>query len=554
MPFIHRFTQTTNGAITFTGNTLGYADGSTDIGAFLTTDSSKQVSGYPAGSTMNWQENSSLAMLRIPADSEILYAELIWGGSTKDQYTDVRSAINTSITFTTPAATVSIAPDAFTAREESVFGGQVFYVRSANVTEFVQKGGAGTYIVGGIPGTVRDCTFFLASTNTVGWTLAVAYKHPLLKIRNMNIYVGSQVISMSNPPVDELIYNFKTPEGGDIQGRVMLTALEGNSNLPGDRFEFGPNRSSLSVISGPNNPGNNFFASQINDDLGNLDTSGTAGTLNKPLGSDGFGVRSGWDITNVDISHTLHHSQTEAIARIATAQDTYLVSGYGVQIDANSPIVKMNKSGDKKQAVVGEIVTYTLEVKNDGYVAATNVILQDYLDPELEYLPDSLRIRGAAWPGQNIAKGVNIGTLAVGETVLITYQAKIMKEPDDKVVHNQASMIFDFQSRPDLPISTATSISNKPGIEVIEPPTCEEGKNQIIQTIAEAEQSIARIMRAEAEKIEVAARAFGDKKIGVQDLIAVNESVEDMLDSLIVLESVLKDKLAVIQEICDFCS
>lgn len=61
-------------------------------------------------------------------------------------------------------------------------------------------------------------------------------------------------------------------------------------------------------------------------------------------------------------------------------------------------------------------------------------------------------------------------------------------------------------------------------------------------------------MRAEAEKIEVAARAFGDKKIEVQDLIAVNESVEDMLDSLIVLESVLKDKLAVTQEICDFCS
>lgn len=93
----------------------------------------------------------------------------------------------------------------------------------------------------------------------------------------------------------------------------------------------------------------------------------------------------------------MHHSQTEAIARIATAQDTYLVSGYGVQIDANSPIVKMNKSGDKKQAVVGEIVTYTLEVKNDGYVDATNVIFQDYLDPELEYLPDSLRIRGVAW-------------------------------------------------------------------------------------------------------------------------------------------------------------
>lgn len=53
MPFYQRFTKTTNGQLTFTGNTLGYADGSTDIGAFITIDTSKQVSGYPVGSTMN---------------------------------------------------------------------------------------------------------------------------------------------------------------------------------------------------------------------------------------------------------------------------------------------------------------------------------------------------------------------------------------------------------------------------------------------------------------------------------------------------------------------
>ncbi|TVX93229.1 DUF11 domain-containing protein [Paenibacillus agilis] len=552
MPFIHRFTQTTNGAITFTGNTLGFADGSTDIGAFLSTDTSKQVSGYPAGSTLNWSENSSAAELRFLAGSEILYAELIWGGSTKDDSTNIGGAINTSIWFRTPSTTVTIAPDGYTAREEPA-NGQVFYVRSANVTDYVRSGGAGTYIVGGVPGSIRDCTF-LASTNTAGWTLAVAYKHPVLKIRNMNIYVGSQLITMFNPPVDELIYNFKTPEGGDIKGRVMITAMEGNANLPGDHFEFGPNRSSLSIISGPNNPADNFFASQINDDQGYLDTSGTAGGLNKPVGADGFGVRSGWDITNVDVTHTLFHGQTEAIARIATRQDTYLVSGYGVQIDANSPIVKMNKSSDKKQAVVGEIVTYTLEVKNDGYVDATNVIFKDHLDPELEYVVDSLRIRGVASPDQDIANGVNIGTLAVGETVIITYQAKITKEPDDKVVHNQASMTFDFQSRPDLPISTATSVSNKPGVEIIEPPTCEEGKNQIIRTIAEAEHSIARILRAEAEKIEAAARAFGNNNIEVQDLAAINDSVADMLDSIISLESELKEKLAATKVVCNYCS
>lgn len=550
MPFYQRFTKTTNGQLTFTGNTLGYADGSTDIGAFITVDTSKKVSGYPAGSTLNWRENSSSAVLRMVDDTEVLYAELIWGGSTNSNSENVIEFINTPITFTTPTGTFSVNPDPLTARQESASGGQVFYVRSANVTDLVQAGGAGVYTTGGVPGTVRPKS---GETDTCGWTLAVAYKHPDLKIRNMNIYVGSQLINMNNPPTDERLYGFMTLEAGDVKGRVLLTAMEGNSNLSGDRFEFGPDTSSLQVISGPNNPANNFFASQINDDNGYLDTSGTAGGLNKPIGSDAFGMRSGWDITNVDVSHTLRNSQGEAIVRIATAQDTYLVSAYGVQLDANSPIVKMYKSADKTKAVIGEIVTYTLEVKNEGFVPATNVIFQDYLDAELEYIDDSLRVRGIPYPGEDLEAGVNVGTIAVGETIIITYQAKIKEEPPSKVVHNKASMTFDFQSRSDLPISTATTVSNVPGIEVIEPPTCEKSKNEIIKTIAEAEKGIAHIIRAEAEKIEAVSHAFQNDEVLIDHLIAVNESVEEMLDAVIELEEKLKIKLSTVKEICDYC-
>lgn len=92
--------------------------------------------------------------------------------------------------------------------------------------------------------------------------------------------------------------------------------------------------------------------------------------------------------------------------------------------------------------------------------------------------------------------------MAVGETVLITYQAKIMKEPDDKVVHNQASMIFDFQSRPDLPISTATSISNKPGIEVIEPPTCEEGKIRLSKRLLRRNKALLGLCGQKQKKLK----------------------------------------------------
>src|SRR5262249_59940431 len=66
-----RFTCITNGAITFTGNTLGLSKasnlnqpGTSDaIGAFTTTNTALQVGMFPAGTTLAFSQNSSTATL-----------------------------------------------------------------------------------------------------------------------------------------------------------------------------------------------------------------------------------------------------------------------------------------------------------------------------------------------------------------------------------------------------------------------------------------------------------------------------------------------------------
>jgi len=62
MAFINRFSTTTNGAMTFTGNTLGLsqlinqnqADTQGSIGAFVTLNTGLQVLTFPAGTTLNY--------------------------------------------------------------------------------------------------------------------------------------------------------------------------------------------------------------------------------------------------------------------------------------------------------------------------------------------------------------------------------------------------------------------------------------------------------------------------------------------------------------------
>lgn len=74
--------------------------------------------------------------------------------------------------------------------------------------------------------------------------------------------------------------DFITPDLLPITGRLFVSAQEGDAVLEGDRMLFGRDAASLAPISGPNNPEDNFFASQINDQNGVLDTSGTFGTRN----------------------------------------------------------------------------------------------------------------------------------------------------------------------------------------------------------------------------------------------------------------------------------
>ncbi|WP_415762878.1 tandem-95 repeat protein, partial (plasmid) [Priestia megaterium] len=475
MPYVNRFLTNANGAITFTGNTFGLnkqananAPGTAgSIGTFFSVNPSSVDGSFPTGTTANYLQNSSSAVLRLPSTTtQILYAELIWGGSYLYGGEDVSSALNNAVTFITPSRTVSVQSD--TATRFTLTSSSFYYVRSANVTNLISQ--AGTYSVLGVPGTQSTTE---NNANAAGWTLAVVYADPLQKSRNLSIFVGAELTSSATGSSTAAVSGFGTPITGTVNGRLLVSAIEGDSAIVGDQLQFGPTTASLQPVSGPNNPINNFFASQINNDSGALDTSGQFGSLNSTPGGSLSGARQGWDITNIDVSARLSNNQTSAVVRGTTNGDTYVISALALQVDINAPVLNVSKSANVTSARTGDIITYTVQVSNIGTAAANVLIATDPLSSATTFIPNSLQVDGVTQTNADIRNGLPLGTLNINQTRVLTYQVRVVGPLTSiSSLGNQVFINYQFESTPGnvltgsgaSPVNSVTAINTPPTV------------------------------------------------------------------------------------------
>ncbi|PGV68056.1 cell surface protein [Bacillus cereus] len=479
MPITNRFSTTTNGALAITGNTLGLSKISNQnragtigaIGAFVTTNTALQVTTFPAGTTLNYTQNSSTAILNIPAGSTILYAELVWGGNYLSRDQNITSLLGNPVSFTTPVSTYSIPPSAVTASNQTFVSGSVtfgFYTRSADVTSLVQAGGSGSYTTGSVPGLVDPLDASNGAINSSGWTLIVAYQNGSLPARNLTIYVAGNRVSVETGSADVSVSGFLTPSGGPVSGRLFLSSTEGDADLTGDQALFGPNFSSLNALSGPNNAVSNFFGSQVNNAAGNLDTTGTFGTRNQSASTSTniSAGRQGWDITSIDISPYLTNSQVSAAIRLTTNGDAYMLNTVGLQININSPNIQATKSVNKSVAAIGDVLTYTVTIPNTGLLPANNVIFIDNLPTGTSFIPGTVTVDNVPQTNANPAAGISLGTINNSASRTVTFQATVVSLPNPNPISNTANITFQY-----TPIAGGTTFnglatSNSAGTQI----------------------------------------------------------------------------------------
>ena len=465
MSVLLRYSQSLKGALEFTGNTQGL---STDPCYALSNFAQANVAPPGGNLTTNYLNASSSSYLVMTSGATVKYAELVWSFNFIDGSPE-ESTKNNAIQFITPNATHTIYPDPVTSQNSGPFDGKNFYTRSADVTELVKAAGAGLYTVGKIPSTLL-LPIIGSGQNYSGWVLQVVYEDLSLPIREINTWVSNILQQNNASPTDTIMTGFGTPASGTVNGRLALFVGDGNICLDGESVYFGRDTSNLNQLSGPNNPISNFFKSQINDGnsesitVGDLNQTGTFGTHNQGQAGAPSPWRNTIDITNVSLGAGVINNQTSGVIRFSTTGDTFIVNAFGAQIDSVSPIFHPTKSADKTIADVGETITYTASFTNDGTVQAENLLFKGSIPNNTSFVSGSITVDGTSDASATI-DNIAIGTVAISQTVVVTYQVAVDDIPADDIIKNSYEIDYSY-----IPVTAVTvndsAVSNDLEIEV----------------------------------------------------------------------------------------
>lgn len=165
-------------------------------------------------------------------------------------------------------------------------------------------------------------------------------------------------------------------------------------------------------------------------------------TLTEPLSGGGVGLIAGSTgaetmvvkVADGTANGTMLKSQAEITAD--TGQPAIDVAKFEV---VSSPILVLAKSSSEQEVEVGDIVTFTITVSNQGNEDATSVVISDSL-------PAGLQLLDSSTPGAVVDTASNTVSLSVGVvsepsgSASLMFRAKVTPAASDQIVTNTATI------------------------------------------------------------------------------------------------------------------
>lgn len=132
-------------------------------------------------------------------------------------------------------------------------------------------------------------------------------------------------------------------------------------------------------------------------------------------------------------------------------------------ITVSAPDVDVVKSTTSTSVSVGDIVTYSVAVTNNGIATVNNVVFTDPIPASTVLAPTGVFVDGVLRPGANPSTGITIGSIAPGATVTVVFSVQVTALPASAVLNNQSTVSFTSGA------FSATTFSNTVTTPVFQP-------------------------------------------------------------------------------------
>ncbi|WP_033688467.1 beta strand repeat-containing protein, partial [Bacillus cereus] len=127
----------------------------------------------------------------------------------------------------------------------------------------------------------------------------------------------------------------------------------------------------------------------------------------------------------------------------------------------NTATILSLKQVDKSFSRIGDTLTYTVALTNNGNSSAQNVIFTDTIPSGTAFIADTFSINGIPQSGANPVNGVNIGSITAGTTATVSFQVTVTSLPTENPIVNFSSTSYQLVSPPDAETSISNPVSTQ---------------------------------------------------------------------------------------------
>ena len=412
------------------------------------------------------QATSGAVLSELPDAAQVSYARLYWAGY--KQRTDTTASADTTAVLLSgrelaehelTASQVWVVDRCANGCPAGIEGedGYFFYQASADITQLVAQQGATLYAVTGVdalgePINVNDDAIS-------AWWMVVVYQTSTGTVRDLSL---SDQLEMVGAPLEDkpltLGIDRLIPLSSAESIQLGVVALEADSRIGGNYVNLGslPLRNLVASDTAFFHGSHSVPGPDPNSTIPNTPYSNVG---DAPQTSGEPGSLAGLDLHRVDITEAARGHESLEFTFGASAGDQYLVSALTLDVPTTAPyfgerLLTVQAKGDLGFSA-GALVEYQAVLTNTGTDGTDSFVFTDTIPPQLSLGDGSanvsigeLSVESEVQLDDNGELTVTLadGTVGVGQTVIITFQATIgvaseLDCEDPCVIENQGRVI-----------------------------------------------------------------------------------------------------------------